>query len=392
MSEFGTGTDAEGETYLEAPILSGWSAIMSIGQIIGMTTLPFLSDRFGRKAAMYTYWLILAASVTAESAGRTWPAWLVAKLLAGIGVGCLQTTVPTYIAETAPVRIRGGLLMTYNFWFALGQFFAPVALQVMSTYAPNNWLTPVLTQWSQIGLMLIIYLIVPETPAWAASKGKEERAKKSLKWLYRGVKDYDLDHQYRLLAIAVEHEAEQAAATKQEHWYAIFKGTDGKRTITALWTLMTQQFIGLTLFSTFASYFFLQAGIEDPFMATCITNGINIAAGLIVIATADKVGRRLISCSGSTLSWLACCAVGILGVAPRGNATNYLFVFFAVLWSKSTSPVRTTCALLTNFLQTSEWCATAPQAGVSSARSPLNACVLTQLGSLPLPQPWLEWL
>lgn len=278
--------------------------------------------------------------------------------------------------------------MTYNFWFALGQFFAPVALQVMSTYAENNWLTPVLTQWSQIGLMLIIYLIVPETPAWAASRGKEERAKKSLRWLYRGVKDYDVDHQYRLIAIAVEHEAEQAAATRQEHWYAIFKGTDGKRTITALWTLMTQQFIGLTLFSTFASYFFLQAGIEDPFLATCITNGINIAAGLIVIASADKVGRRLISCSGSTLSWLACCAVGILGVAPRGTATNYLFVFFAVLWSKSIPSTHPQYALLTKSLQISAWSATALQVGVSSARSPPSACALTQLASPPPPLVW----
>ena len=173
VEQFGTGVNADGETYLEAPILSAWSAIMSIGQIIGMTSLPFLSDRFGRKAAMYTYWFILAMSITAESAGRSWPAWLAAKLLAGIGVGCLQTTVPTYIAETAPIRIRGGLLMTYNFWFGLANFFAPVALvsstqaagslseqdllltilkHVMSRYAPNNWLTPILTQWGQIGL------------------------------------------------------------------------------------------------------------------------------------------------------------------------------------------------------------------------------------------------
>lgn len=181
--------------------------------------------------------------------------------------------------------------------------------------------------------MLIIYLIIPESPAWCASRGKHDKAKKSLKWLYREVAEYDVEHQYRLLAMAVEHEAKLASAMKNERWYAIFKGTDGRRTVTALWTLMTQQFIGLTLFSTFASYFFLQAGVDDPFMATCITSGINIASGLVVIATADKIGRRLISCSGSTLSFFACVAVGILGVVPRGRATNYLFIFFACLWS-----------------------------------------------------------
>jgi MFS family permease len=307
---------------------------MSIGQIIGMTTLPFLSDRFGRKAAMYTYWFVLAMSVLTETLARTWPAWLVAKLLAGIGVGCLQSTVPTYIAETAPVRIRGGLLITYSFWFSLGQFFAPVALQVHSEVDPTDWLTPVYTQWSQIGLMLIIYLIIPETPAWCATRGYESRAKKALHRLYWEVPDYDVDRQYQVLVAAVNHEVEVARAARREKWYNIFKGTDGRRTLTALWTLMTQQFIGLTLFSTFASYFFQQAGIEDPFQATCITSGINIAASITLILTVDRFGRRNYSCAGSTLSWLACVAIGIIGVAPRVKATNYLFVFFACLWSK----------------------------------------------------------
>lgn len=306
---------------------------MSIGQIIGMTTLPFLSDRWGRKPAMFTYWFILAMSVLTETLARTWPVWLVAKLLAGIGVGCVQSTIPIYIAETAPVRIRGGLLMCYNFWFALGNFFAPVALQVHSQVARDDWLTPVYTQWSQIGLMLVIYLFVPETPAWCASKGLEKRAKASLQTLHWDIKDYDVDHQYRLLALTVEHEQEFARMSNNVAWYAIFNGVDRRRTITALWTLLTQQFIGLTLFSTFASYFFQQAGVEDPFQATCITSGLNIAAGIAVILTADRLGRRNISCSGSTLSWVSCVAIGILGVVKRVRAAEYLLVFFACLWS-----------------------------------------------------------
>lgn len=310
---------------------------MSVGQIIGMTTLPFISDRFGRKVAMYSYWFVLCMSVLAETLARTWPVWLVAKLLAGIGVGCLQSTVPTYIAETAPVRIRGGLLIAYSFWFSLGNFFAPVALQVHSKVDRDDWLTPIYSQWSQIGLMLIIYLVVPETPAWCATHGYVERAKKSLRQLHWEIPDYDIDHHYELLAMAVNHELEVARAANNEKWYNIFRGTDGRRTITALWTLMTQQFIGLTLFSTFASYFFQQAGIDDPFQATCITSGINIAANITMILTVDRLGRRNYSCGGSTLSWAACVAIGIIGVAPRVKATNYLFVFFACLWSESKS-------------------------------------------------------
>jgi MFS family permease len=210
VKQFATQVNAAGDHVLASPILSGWSSIMSVGQIIGMTTLPFLSDRFGRKAAMFYYWFVLAISILLESVARNWPVWLVAKLLAGIGVGCLQSTIPTYIAEVAPTRIRGGLLMSYSFWFGLGNFFAPIALQVLSKSKPDNWLIPVYTQWGHIGIMFFVYLLIPESPAWCVTKGKYERAKKALRTLYWDVKDYDIEHQFQLLVIAVDHEVEVA--------------------------------------------------------------------------------------------------------------------------------------------------------------------------------------
>jgi MFS family permease len=41
-------------------VVSSWSAIQSVGQIIAMTTMHFLSDRYGRRIAMFTLWFILA--------------------------------------------------------------------------------------------------------------------------------------------------------------------------------------------------------------------------------------------------------------------------------------------------------------------------------------------
>jgi hypothetical protein len=119
------------------------------------------------------------------------------------------------------VRIRGALLIAYSFWFSLGRFFAPVALQVHSNVDRDNWLTPVYTQWSQIGLMLIIYLLVPETPAWCVTHGFEERAKKSLRKLHWEIKNYDVEHQYQVLVMAVNHEYEVARASHNEKWYSI---------------------------------------------------------------------------------------------------------------------------------------------------------------------------
>ncbi|KAF4458222.1 MFS alpha-glucoside transporter, partial [Fusarium albosuccineum] len=154
VKQFGTQITADGDVALASSVMSAWNAIGSVGQIIGMATLPFLSDRFGRKRAMYYYWFLLAISVMVECIAKDWGIWMVGKLFGGIGVGCLQSTIPTYISEVAPIRVRGVFLMCYSFWWILGQFFAPVALQVMHEQDPDDYLTPVYTQWSQISLML----------------------------------------------------------------------------------------------------------------------------------------------------------------------------------------------------------------------------------------------
>ncbi|KAI8719373.1 MFS domain-containing protein [Fusarium sp. LHS14.1] len=265
---------------------------------------------------MYWLWSLLTISITLECVAKNW-----------------KTPIPTYLSEVAPVRTRGAMLMCYSFWFSAGQFFAPVTLQAMLEKEPDNYLTLIYTQWSQIGLMIIIYLLVPESPAWCASKGKEKEAKKMLHRLHWDIKDYDVDHQYNLLLINVEHERAIAAEQSCEKWYNIFRGQDGLRTMISAWTLMTQQLIGLGIFGGYATYFFQQAGLKDPFKITCMTSGINIFFSVVVIYLADATGRRWMACYGSTICWGCCGIVGILGVVPSSTATYNAMVFFSVLWN-----------------------------------------------------------
>lgn len=53
-------------------------------------------------------------SVMAESFATTWQHWLVAKLLSGMGVGMLQSTLPMYLTEIAPSQLRGFFVNAYS--------------------------------------------------------------------------------------------------------------------------------------------------------------------------------------------------------------------------------------------------------------------------------------
>jgi len=193
---------------------------------------------------------------------------MIGKLFSGMGVGSMQFIIPIYISELAPVRIRGILLIFYSFWyvpdnshllanlrFSLGQFLASVALQNLNQQNPNNYLTAVYTQWSQIGLMLIVYLLLPESPAWCANHNKVDRGKKNMRRIYKDVEGFDVDYQWNVLVAVVDHENEVAREMKQESWTGVFKGVNGVcrlvfmrsatnlqfRTIVSCWPLVSQQ-------------------------------------------------------------------------------------------------------------------------------------------------------
>ncbi|KAL5328254.1 hypothetical protein ACEPPN_001752 [Leptodophora sp. 'Broadleaf-Isolate-01'] len=331
--QFGTQIGADGEKVLASSVMSVWGSVGPTFQMIGQLSIAFVSNRFGRKNAMFFFWVTLLASVICEVLSRNWKVFLVSKILGSYGVGAMQSTVPPYISEIAPTGARGALIMIYMFWWITGQFFAPVALQVMSKTDPNNWLTPIYTQFGQVGLMFIIYLILPESPAWCVGRGKIDQAKKNLRFMYRGVKDFDFEHHIHLLVINIEHERAEANEQKGVKWYAIFQGRDRLRTIISAWPLLTQQFIGLGVFFGYGTYFFQQAGIKDPFRVTCITSGINIFATIVIVYLADITGRRLIACYGTTLCMFCNVGVGILGVVPKGTVSDNLLVVFAVFWN-----------------------------------------------------------
>lgn len=46
-----------------------------------------------------------------------------------------------------------------------------------------------------IGVILIIFLLIPESPWWLASKGKTDKAAKVLHLCFSGVEGYDVDQQ-----------------------------------------------------------------------------------------------------------------------------------------------------------------------------------------------------
>ncbi|KUJ10532.1 general substrate transporter, partial [Mollisia scopiformis] len=318
--------------------VSAWGGIQSAGQTIGQIFLQYATNSLGRKPALLILWCFLAASIFAESFATKWDHWLVAKLFSGAGVGMLQATMPVYLSEMAPTQLRGYLINAYSFWFVIGQLLGSVALNRLNASDPYDFRAAIYTQWGMVGVMLVIFLLLPESPWWLAGKGKLDKAKKILLRFNGHIEGYNVQENIDVMTATIDMERYTAELNKEEGQWAIFEGRNLIRFIIASWPKVTQQFVGLSVFNTYATYFFQAAGNKNPFLVTVILCCVQILSMIVTSTLTDRFGRRPLTVYPYGVTVLSLLALGIVGCFDYTKRdTSSLLVFFACLATFSTT-------------------------------------------------------
>jgi len=148
-----------------------------VGAVIGAMFTGRLSDIIGRKKV-----ILMAAIVFII--GAAWSGWapndrvlIAARLFIGLAIGISSFSVPLYIAEISPTKIRGRLVSLFQLLITIG-----ILVSYLSDllFANNNNLSswrPMFYVGVIPGLILFIgMLFLPETPRWLMSKGREDGA------------------------------------------------------------------------------------------------------------------------------------------------------------------------------------------------------------------------
>ncbi|KAJ5297538.1 hypothetical protein PENANT_c005G03852 [Penicillium antarcticum] len=327
-----------GTSIIAGKYISAWGGIQSAGQTVGQILLQYATERFGRKVAFYIIWVDLVISVFIESFATRWDHWLAAKLFSGMGVGMLQSTLPLYLSEIAPTQLRGFYINAYSFWFVVGQIFASVALKELSAHDPYDFRVPIYTQWAMIGVIAIIFILMPESPWWLVSKGKIDQAAKVLNRCNGKVDGYSVDGQIEIMTATVTEERILAERNSEEGMWAVFQGRNRIRFVIAAWPKIAQQFVGLSVFNTYATYFFQYAGSKDPFMVTVILSCVQLLSMIMTAVTTDKLGRRPLTIYPYAVTTVSVLCLGIIGCFDYTKpSTSSLLIFFACLATLSTT-------------------------------------------------------
>ncbi|MDO5723833.1 MAG: MFS transporter [Flaviflexus sp.] len=99
-------------------------AFLLVGAAFGALIGGRLSDKYGRRHNLLLLALIFTFGAIAVALAPNLPVMLISRFVLGLAVGGASATVPVYLAETAPKRIRGTIVAIDQLMIVTGQLAA----------------------------------------------------------------------------------------------------------------------------------------------------------------------------------------------------------------------------------------------------------------------------
>lgn len=291
-----------------------------IGCIIGGLISGFMATRLGRRNALILasifFFLSALGSYMPEFLFRPnfvffkpeeatkelmW-AFVLYRVLGGIGVGMASAICPMYIAEVAPAQIRGTLVSCNQFAIIFGQLVVYVintlirsglvdglnAPQAIIDDAMMNigWRRMFVSEAFPAGAFGLLLLLVPKTPRYLVMRGNTQKA---LEVLTR------INGEGR--AQEILQEIKNTLVEKKEKLlsYGLLV------IIVGILLSFFQQAVGINVVLYYAPRIFENMGSssDSAMLQTVIMGVVNILFTVVAILTVDKWGRRRLLMIGS---------------------------------------------------------------------------------------------
>lgn len=310
------------------------TAMIELGAVIGAFNQGWVAEKISRRYSIVVAVGFFLTGSILQTASVAYAMLIVGRLVGGIGVGMLSMVVPLYISEVSPPEIRGSLLVLEEFSIVFGiivAFWITFGTKyIMSEWA---WRLPFLLQMLPAMLLGFAVLLLPFSPRWLASKGRDAESLAALCKIRRVSPD-DPRVQAEWLDIRAEVAFQKEIAEKRHpnlgraskrsrsdaiklelaSYADCWKRGYWRRTIVGVGLMFFQQFVGINALIYYAPTLFQTMGIGGNMQL--VLSGILNCTQLVGVATSlytmDKFGRRPLLLFGSVVMTICHIIIAVL--------------------------------------------------------------------------------
>jgi sugar porter (SP) family MFS transporter len=294
----------------------GWAvSCLGWGAMVGNLAAGTLSDRFGRRSVLLLTAVLFFASSLAAASSTTFPVFVAARICGGLGVGAAILTAPVYIAEIAPARSRGSLVSLNQLMIVIGISISFFSNYFLLSLGAASWRWMLGVQAVPAAIYFLLLILVPESPRWLLSKGREESARAALAAVHG-------------LAVAQrELELIRANLVQRSHHFGIRELLTGrlKRVmIFGFGIAFFQQATGINAIFYYLPTIFAQSGggLSTAFAQSVLVGLVNVGMTFVAIWLIDRLGRKpllSIGLTGATVALLTISWAFHAANAPLGG-------------------------------------------------------------------------
>ncbi|CAF1191232.1 unnamed protein product [Didymodactylos carnosus] len=267
------------------------TSILSAGALISACVAGYVADRWGRKSVLWYSTIVFTIGALLQAVSWHFAQMVVGRFVVGIGVGAAAMAVPLYIAELAPTRFRGRLVVIDVLCITGGQLIA-YGIDAVFANVKYGWRFMVGLGALPSFCLFFILPILPETPRHLVRCGRIDEAKTVIRRTFPNGNEDMIQRKINILVAANKLAAELRKSLKSTLVEMYFRGENLRALIVACGIMATQQFCGFNTLMYYSSTIFKSIGWSSPIGVGTTVAATNFLFTCVSLKYIDIVGRR----------------------------------------------------------------------------------------------------
>ena len=295
----------------------GWQQVIAagilLGAVIGALVGSRLSERYGRQRTILIVATVFVIGTLSASLAPSPLTLALARVVLGMAVGGATQTVPMFVAELSPPKIRGRVVLTFQVAIGIGILVATIV--GASQLLPWRWMIGVAA--IPAAIMLVLMLRLPESPRWLIKNDQADQARSNLQRV-RGEDDVE-----RELNDIVEVE-EQVRESDARGWKGLLQPWVRPALIVGCGIAVFTQLSGIEMIIYYSPTILTSNGF-DKSGALYVSVGLAITyviMNTVGLAIVDRVGRRRLNLIMAPGAAVALAALGVVFVTGSDSANT----------------------------------------------------------------------